>query len=219
MHKPIKILIVDDHALVREGIRALVAMHEGIEVVGEAEDGLQAIEMTGDLDPDVVLMDIAMPRYGGLEATLEIRKKHKDAKILILSQYDDPQYLDRFLKAGVSGYILKKALGSELVSAIRAVAAGESYLHPSLTANVIERYLSKGSPKKPAEPVSLTSREQQILKLLAEGNSHKEIASILDISVKTVVAHQSNISEKLDLHTRAGLIKYAFQHGIVRAES
>ena len=141
MPKPIKILIVDDHALVREGIRAMVGLQEGIEVVGEAEDGLQAIEMTRTLSPDVVLMDIAMPKYGGLEATLEIKKKYKDAKVLILSQYDDPQYLDRFLKAGVSGYILKKALGSELVSAIRAVAAGESYLHPSLTANVIERYL------------------------------------------------------------------------------
>src|SRR3990172_7415403 len=125
MHK-ITVLIADDHALVREGIRAMIDTHGGIEVIGEAEDGLEAIEMTGKLKPDVVLMDIAMPKLGGLEATLEIRQKHKDTKILILSQYDDSQYLDRFLKAGISGYILKKAVSSELISAIQAIAGGGS---------------------------------------------------------------------------------------------
>ena len=215
MHK-ITVLIADDHALVREGIRAMIDTHGGIEVIGEAEDGLEAIEMTGKLKPDVVLMDIAMPKLGGLEATLEIRQKHKDTKILILSQYDDSQYLDRFLKAGISGYILKKAVSSELISAIQAIAGGGSYLYPTLTSNVIEGYLSKKTGREAVSPVHITKREQQVLKLLAEGNSHKEIARILNISVKTVIAHQSNLSEKLNIHTRAGIIKYAFQKGIVR---
>jgi DNA-binding NarL/FixJ family response regulator len=212
----IRILIADDHALVREGIRAMLKIHEGIEVVGEAPDGLEAIKQVEKLQPDIVLMDISMPGLGGLEATLEIRNRYKEVKILILSQYDDPEYVARFLKAGVSGYILKKALGSDLVSAIRAVAEGGSYLYPSVAVNVINGYLGRDKPQVEDPLQKVTKREHQVLKLIAEGHSSKEIAEILNVSVKTVVAHQTNISEKLGIHSRAGLMKYAFQKGLVK---
>lgn len=212
----VRTLIADDHAVVREGITALLKFHDDIEVVGEASDGLEAIRMADELIPDIVLMDIAMPGLGGLEATQEIKKRHKDdIKVLVLSQYDDAEYVVRFLEAGVSGYVLKKAVGNDLISAIRAVAAGGSYLYPSIASNVIDGYLSKGKPKV-ADPLQkITAREQQVLKLIAEGLSSKDIAEALNISAKTVVAHQTNLSEKLGIHTRAGLIKFAFQKRIV----
>jgi DNA-binding NarL/FixJ family response regulator len=215
-----RILIADDHTLVREGISALLRFYDDIEVVGEASDGKEAIDKVNELNPDVVLMDIAMPGLGGLEATLEIKKRHPQMKILVLTQYSDKEYVNRFLKAGVSGYILKKAVGTELISAIRAVIKGELYLYSSIATEVVAGYLDAG--KRPVEEHRydrLTDREKQILKLLAEGHRHKDIANILDISVKTVIAHQTHISEKLDIHTRAGLIKYAIQKGIIKIES
>src|SRR5512147_37561 len=139
----IRVLIVDDHSLVREGIVALLKYHSDVEVVGEASDGREAIEAASRLRPDVILMDIAMPGLGGLEATLEIKKREPDIKILVLSQYDDREYVSRFLKANVSGYILKRAVGGELITAIRAVAKGESYLHSSIAAKVIDGYIGK----------------------------------------------------------------------------
>ncbi|GAB4387721.1 MAG: response regulator transcription factor [Thermodesulfovibrionales bacterium] len=214
------ILIADDHALVREGISALLALHDDVEIVGEASDGKEAIELAGKLRPDIILMDIAMPGLGGLEATVEIKKKNPGVKILVLSQYSDKEYVSRFLKAGVSGYILKKAVGSELISAIRAVSKGELYLYSSVASEVVAGYLgTAGKPAGDEAYESLTPREKQVLKLLAEGNRHKDIAAILDISVKTVIAHQTNISEKLDIHSRAGLIKYAIQKGIIKIDS
>lgn len=216
----IRILIADDHALVREGISALLNMYDEVEVAGEASDGQEAIEMADKLKPDVILMDIAMPGLGGLEATIEIKKKHPDLKILVLSQYSDKEYVSRFLKAGVSGYILKKAVGSDLISAIRAVSKGELYLYSAIASEVVAGYLGGTKTPEEEDPYEhLTSREKQVLKLLAEGNRHKDIAAILDISVKTVIAHQTNISEKLDIHTRAGLIKYAIQKGIIKIDS
>ena len=212
----IKILIADDHALVREGITAVLSNHDDIEILGQASDGKEAIEKAIKLNPHIVLMDIAMPGLGGLEATLEIKKHAPDIKILILSQYDDKEYVSRLLKAGVSGYILKHGVGTDLITAIRAVAKGEFYLYPSITSGVINGFLQKDKMdvKDPYE--SLTDREKQVLKLIAEGQSHKEIATLLNISIKTVIAHQSNLSEKLDIHSRAGLIKFSFQKGIVR---
>ncbi|MGW8272677.1 MAG: response regulator, partial [Thermodesulfovibrionales bacterium] len=138
-----RVLIADDHTLVREGIIAMLSRFEDIEVVGEASNGKEAIEKVRDLRPDIILMDISMPVLGGLEATLEIKKSHPEVKILVLTQYDDKEYVSRFLKAGVSGYILKKALGMELLTAIRAVARGENYLHPSVAGSVIDRFVSK----------------------------------------------------------------------------
>ncbi len=213
----IKVMIVDDHALVREGITALLKFYEDVEVVGEASDGIDAIDKLGRLKPDVVLMDIAMPGLGGLEATVEIKKRDPAVKVIVLSQYDDMEYVNRFLKANVSGYLLKRAVGSELIAAIRAVARGESYLHSSIASKVIEGFVGKKSGE--SDPYELlTDREKQVLKLLAEGNTHKDIATILGISVKTAIAHHSNITEKLELHSRAELIKFAIQKGIIRLE-
>jgi DNA-binding NarL/FixJ family response regulator len=215
----IRVLIADDHTLVREGIAAMLRFYEDVEVVGEASDGKEAIEKASEIKPDVVLMDIAMPGLGGLEATVEIKKLHPDMKIIVLSQYDDKEYVSRFLKAGVSGYLLKKAVGSDLIAAIKAVIKGESYLYPSIAVSVIDGYLGKEMPEVEDPYEKLTDREHQVLKLIADGQSHKEIASTLGISAKTVVAHQTNISEKLDIHSRAGLIKFAIQKGVIKLDT
>jgi len=215
----IDLVIADDHALVREGIAAILGMHDDMEVVAQASDGQGAIEASMKHRPRMVLMDISMPGLGGLEATIELKKTLPDIKVLVLTQYDDKEYVSRFLKAGASGYILKKAIGADLVTAIRAVAAGESYLHPSVASGVIDGFLGKPEAELDGGEglyESLTVREKQVLKLIAEGGSHKEVATELGISVKTVVAHQSNICEKIDVHSRGGLIKFAIQKGIIK---
>lgn len=213
----ITVMVVDDHALVREGIMALLKFYEDVEVVGEASDGREAIEKFIRLKPHLVLMDIAMPGLGGLEATLEIKKKNPEAKVIVLTQYDDMEYVNRFLKANVSGYLLKRAVGSELIAAIRAVAKGESYLHSSIASKVIEGYVGKRA--EVTDPYELlTDREKQVLKLLAEGGTHKEIANVLGISVKTAIAHHTNITEKLEMRSRSELIKFAIQKGIIRLD-
>lgn len=214
----INLVIADDHALVREGIVAMLGIYEDIEVIGQASDGLEAVQVALKHRPKVMLMDISMPGLGGLEATIELKKSLPDTKVLVLTQYDDKEYVSRFLKAGASGYILKKAIGADLITAIRAVAAGECYLHPSVASGVIDGFLGKSEAQDGSESLyeSLTVREKQVLKLIAEGGSHKEVASELGISVKTVVAHQSNICQKLDIHSRAGLIKFAIQKGLIK---
>jgi DNA-binding NarL/FixJ family response regulator len=214
------VLIADDHTLVREGIAAFLKLSEDIEVIAEASDGLEAIEKAKKFNPDVVLMDISMPKLGGLEATVELKKIKPNIKILVLTQYDDKEYISRFLKAGVSGYLLKRAVGSDLISAIRAVSRGETYLFSSIAAEVVAGYLGKDTMDMMKDPYEkLTDREKQVLKLIAEGYTHKEIADMLDISAKTVIAHQTNISEKLDIHTRAGLIKFAIHRGIIKMDT
>ncbi len=220
MVRKIRILIADDHALVRAGIAAYLNMSDEFEVVGEAADGVEAIEVAMKLKPDVILMDIAMPTLGGLEATLEIKKRYPEIKVLVLTQYDDAVYVRRFLKAGASGYLLKKAVATDLIAAIKAVAAGEMYLHQSIASSVVDGYLGvqKGEPgEDPYE--KLTDREKQVLKLIAEGCTHKEIADILNISVRTTVAHQENICLKLGLHSRISLIKFAIQKGIIKIDA
>ncbi|MEJ2182381.1 MAG: response regulator transcription factor [Nitrospirota bacterium] len=219
MDRRTRIVIVDDHAMVREGIALILSMYEDVEVVGEAADGKEAIEKVNELFPDVVVMDIAMPGIGGLEATAEILKKHPGVRVLVLSQYDDKEYVSRFLKAGVSGYILKKAVGGELINAIRGVRDGGFYLSPSIASAVVDGYLGKGPPKVEDPLEKITLREREIIKLIAEGKSYKEIASFLDISVKTVVTHHTHIAEKLNTHSRAELIKFAIQKGIIRLDS
>lgn len=213
----IKVLIVDDHAILREGIRALLSLYSDIEVVGEAEDGLQAINLARQLSPDIVLTDIAMPGLGGLEATVEIRKQSPGSRVVILTQHDDTEYIFPILKAGASGYVLKKAVGTELVAAIRAVHRGESFLYPSVATAVIEGYLSKGDDAESSYD-RLSDREKQVLKLIAEGNTNKEIADMLSLSVKTVLAHRANLMEKLDIHNRTELVKYAIRKGLVAVD-
>jgi DNA-binding NarL/FixJ family response regulator len=212
-------LVADDHALVREGIIALLKLHDDIEVLDEAADGRETIEKALKLRPDIVLMDIAMPGLGGLEATVEIKKANPDIKILVLSQYDDKEYISRLLKAKVSGYILKHAVGTDLIAAIRAVARGEFYLYSSITSSLVDDFLSKKEVVVEDPYERLTDREKQVLKLIAEGNTHKEIAILLNISVKTAVAHFSNLQDKLGIRARAGLIKFAIQRRIIQIDS
>jgi len=218
----IKIIIADDHSLVRAGIIAIIKECDNckdIHVIGEAENGLEAIEKVKLLNPDIVLMDINMPGLGGYEATIEIKKIKPTVKVVVLTQYEDKEYILRFLKIGASGYIPKKAIGEELIAAIRAVHKGETYLHPSIAGLVVDGLLKKKDWLNVKDPYDkLTDREKQILKLLAEGYTHKEIANMLNISVKTAIAHQYNISEKLDLHSKFELIKFAIKKGIVKIE-
>jgi DNA-binding NarL/FixJ family response regulator len=216
----IRVLIADDHAIVREGIRMILDSHEDIEVVGEAADGRETIGRVEELRPDVVLMDIAMPGLGGLEATLEIVKAHPESKVLVLTQYDDNEYIFRFLKAGAAGYVLKKTVGSDLVSAIRAVAQGNSFLDPTIADRVIKGYLEHpegGSDETLYD--RLSDREKMVFKLVAEGYTSRQIADTLFLSVKTVMTHRANIMEKLALHNRAELIKYAIRRGVIAPDA
>ncbi len=215
-----KVLIADDHALVREGIAAFLKMCDDVEVVAEASDGVEALEKTSQYRPDIVIMDVNMPKLGGLETTIEIKKTNPDIKVLVLTQYEDREYISRFLKAGVSGYLLKKAVGSDLVAALKAIGRGELYLYSSIASEVVAGYLHGDRKAWPEDPYEkLSDREKQVLKLVAEGYTHKEVADMLDISVKTVIAHQTNIGEKLGIHMRAGLIKFAIQKGIIKIDA
>lgn len=217
----IRVLIVDDHAIVRDGIRALLALADDMAVVGEAAGGRDAIALARTLAPDVILMDIAMPDLGGLEATLEIRRIRPDARILVLSQYADAEYVRRFLRAGVSGYILKKAAGAELVAAIRAVHRGGLVLDPEIARDAVT-----GEPATPAAVAAgpdpyerLTDREKQVLKLVAEGRSNKDVAELLGISVKTAMSHREHVMAKVEAHNRTDLIRFALRYGVIRAET
>ena len=214
-----RILIADDHAIVRDGVRALLSLADDMEVVGEAPGGQEAIDLAVSLEPDLILMDIAMPGLGGLEATIEIRKRVPRARIIVLSQYGDPEYVKRFLKAGVSGYMLKKAAGADLVSAIRAVVRGGLVLDPEGARDAVSE---TGAPREAEAPDaydSLTDREKQVLKLVAEGRSNKEVASMLNISVKTAMSHREHVMVKLNLHNRTELIRFALRNGVIRAEA
>jgi DNA-binding NarL/FixJ family response regulator len=212
----IRVLIADDHAIVREGVKALIHMADDMEVVGEAADGREAIERAQALEPDVAVMDIAMPGLGGLEATLEIRKLCPRTRILVLSQYDDREYVRRFLKAGVSGYVLKKSAGSDLTAAIRSVHRGGLVLDPEVAREAMREHEAPDGSRAADPYDALTDREKQVLKLVAEGHSNKEVADELGISVKTAMSHREHIMEKLDLHSRTELIRFAIKQGIIR---
>ena len=210
----IRVLVVDDHAMFREGIRSLLEGYEDVEIVGEATEGSEAIEKVHQLAPQVVLMDIAMPVMGGLEATRRIQKESPNTRVLVLTQYEDSEYILSLLRAGARGYISKTATASELISAIRTVHQGESYLYPSAATTLIEEYLTRVGGKK-NEYERLTDREREILQLVAEGRANREIADRLFISVKTVLRHRTNIMEKLGFHNRTELIKYAISRGLI----
>jgi DNA-binding NarL/FixJ family response regulator len=211
------VLIADDHALLREGVRALLKPADDLEVVGEAEDGQRAVEECRRLAPDVVLMDIAMPGLGGLEATLQLRREDPRVRVLVLTQFEEREYVSRLLKAGASGYVLKKAAASELASAIRAVHRGGLVLDPAVARGVVRegvRSVLEAAESDPYE--SLTDREKQVLKLVAEGRSNKEVAEILDISVKTAMSHRERVMGKLGLHTRTDLIRFALRRAVIQ---
>lgn len=215
MSPKLRILIADDHTLFREGVRKLLEDQPDLEVVGEASDGREAVRKVSTLRPDVVLMDIAMPSLNGLEATRQIKRDHPEVSVLVLTMYDHEEYFRQVLEAGASGYIIKRAATSDLVAAIFAVYNGEAVLSPSITRLLLEDYFRRESDKSETEPDLLSPREREILQLIAEGNTSREIAEILSLSIKTVQSHRTSLMQKLDLHDRGDLIKYAIQKKII----
>jgi len=213
--KPIYILLADDHRILREGIRALIEDQEDMQVVGEAEDGQATLKMVSQLNPDVVVMDIAMPLLNGLEATRQIRRDFPQVKVLILTMHENEEYIRQVLTAGALGYVLKDAAARDLLGAIRTVYQGEAVLSPAITRLVIEDYLRWGDIRPEDTTNGLTAREREVLQLIAEGYTNKEIAEILSLSVKTIQSHRTNLMNKLDLHDRGELIKYAIQKKII----
>jgi len=211
----ISVLVVDDHTIVRDGICALLALAPDIEVMGEAANGSEALEKVKELQPNVVLMDIAMPIMGGLEATRRIRKEFPRTRVLILTQYDDKEYVLPVIEAGAAGFISKVSASSELVSGIRAVGQGDSYLSPSVAKLLVEVY-QHGDERTSQDPYEqLTDRERDVLKLVAEGFTTQEIADLLKVTPKTVEGHKTNLMAKLDIHNRIELVKYALRKGII----
>jgi two-component system response regulator NreC len=212
----IRVLLAEDHTIVRKGIRSLLDDQANIEVVGEAEDGREAIEKVEELSPDIILMDNTMPILNGLEATRQIKKRFPEVKILILTMHTNEEYIFQFLRVGASGYLVKQTAPTELVSAIEAVSRGDSFLSPSVSRTIIDEFVRQAEATGKWDSYdSLTDREREVLQLLAEGFSSKEIADHLHISVKTVGVHKINLMHKLNLHSQSELTKYAIRKGII----
>ena len=219
----IKILIADDHPFIRSGILTMLRRVKDFEIVGEAEDGEQAIEKTGELTPHVVIIDISMPKLTGIEATRAIKKKFPGTKMLVLSMHEDEEYILEVLKSGANGYILKTAGKDELVTAIRGVASGEDFYSPKISRMMISKYLSITNPEDAIDPgktqhIPLTKREKEILKLISQGLTAKEISEKLFISPRTVDTHRTNLMRKLNLKNTAGLVRFAIENNIGRTK-
>jgi len=212
-----RILLVDDHAVVRSGLRMLLENEHDVEIVGEAENAAEAMNAAMILKPNVILMDIGLPDMSGIEATREIKKKVSDVAIVALTIHEDEEYFFKMLEAGASGYVPKRAAPEELLTAIRAAANGQVYLYPSLAKLLVRDFLSGGKPADDQTVSELTEREQEVLTYLAEGANNEEIATALVISPKTVARHRENIMRKLNLHSRADLVRYAIRKGIIKA--
>lgn len=213
----VKIILADDHAIIREGLRPLLEKEPGMTVVGEAEDGRQALNLVRELQPDVVVMDITMPGLNGIEATRQIRQDFPEVKIVALSVHCDEQYVARMIQAGASGYLPKNSAFKELATAIKTVIANKTYLSPKIVDSVVQ-YMQKIKPAGDASESVLTAREREVLQLLAEGKTTKEISSHLNVSERTVDAHRQHIMTKLDLHSIAELTKYAITQGLTSLE-
>jgi two-component system response regulator NreC len=218
--KKIRLLIADDHTLVRQGVRSLLETQDDIEVVAEASGGHEAIAKAAEFRPDVILMDLAMPDLNGMEATRRIRSEHHEIQVVALTMHGTDDYLFRVLEAGASGYVLKEADAAELTAAIRAVHAGGAFIYPSLAKRLVEQFLQRvGSGEERSSYDNLTPREKEILDFIGEGLTNEEIADRLSLSVHTVQTHRSNIMEKLGLHNRAQLVTYAVRVGLIRQDS
>jgi len=209
--KRIRILLADDHAVVRQGFRMILAAHPDMEIVGEAGNGREAVELAEALKPDVVVMDVSMPELNGIEATRRLAASTPHTRVLALSMHKDSVYVREILRAGARGYLLKDSVAADLVSAVRAVSSGEGYLSPQVSNAVLDDYR-----RHVTNPIDLlTSREREVLQMLAEGKTNKEIAAVLDLSVYTIEAHRGRILEKLNLHSIADLVRFAVRNGLV----
>jgi DNA-binding NarL/FixJ family response regulator len=216
----IRVLIADDHVIVREGLRTLLEAQSNIEVVGEATGGEEAVNKTKDVQPDVVLMDITMPGMNGLEATRQIRKNSPDVKILVLTMHEDDDYFFSILEAGASGYFIKGGSSSELISALQAVWRGDVFIYPTMAKKLLSDYLQRVKTGQDEENYDgLTERQREILKLIAEGHTNQEIADLLVLSVATVQTHRAHIMAKLGLRSRTELIKYAIRRGFITLDT
>ena len=217
--KKIRVLIVDDHAIVRAGIRLLLDAQSDMEVVGEAQNGRESLAQAQKLKPDVILMDITMPDMGGVEATQAIKETCPQVQILALTMHEDTAYFFQMLQAGASGYVIKGADPSELLSAIRAVFQNKAYLFPSLARKLLDDYLERlGVGEEKDSYAKLTVREKEVLKLIGEGYTGREIAEMLFISINTVERHRTNIMDKLGMHNKSQLIRFAIRKGLVKLE-
>ncbi len=215
----IKILVADDHNLVREGIVSLLKNYDEFEVVGQSADGAAAVKLAKDLQPDVVIMDLSMPVLNGLEATYQINRDVPESKVLILSQHENEEYVIEVLKAGASGYILKSSVSEELVNAINRIIKGEKFFSSSISKMIMDDYIAKAQGmEKKRSTVDLTHREREVLQLIVEGSSNQDIANKLFISIRTVEFHRANIMHKLNIHDLAGLVKYAIQKKIIEID-
>ncbi len=213
----IRVLLADDHTIVRQGLRALLDSQEDIEVVGEAENGRQTFEKTKQIVPDIVVLDITMPNLNGIEATRQIKKLNPEIKVIVLTVHDNEEYVHQALHAGASGYLLKESAVSDLVSAIHAVKKGDIFLSPTISKVVVKDYIkhAEGESKAFDSLDILTGREREVLQLIAEGHTNREVARLLTLSVKTVDVHRAHIKEKLHINDTAGLIKYSIRKGLI----
>jgi len=214
----IKIILADDHKIIREGLRALLEKEQDMEVVGEANDGVTTVRLTKKLSPNIVIMDIGMPDMNGIDATRQIIAETEGVKVIALSMHSDRRFVLQMLKAGASGYLLKDSAFEELTLAIKTVMAGQPYLSPKITDVVIKEYIISMPKNEETVFTKITTREREVLQLLAEGKTTKQIASFLNVSVKTIETHRQQIMDKLDIHSIAELTKYAIREGITSLE-
>jgi DNA-binding NarL/FixJ family response regulator len=212
----LRVFLADDHELIREGLRALVSSQADMECVGEAADGRAAVEHVQRLMPDVAVLDISMPGFNGLQAAKRLKECCPKVKLITLTRHTDDGYLQQLLKAGVSGYVLKQSASTVLLTAVRAVVAGNLFLDPAITGKVIGNYVGKVAGRGPPPQNDLSEREEEVLRLIAWGYSNKEIAARLDLSVKTVEAHKANAMRKLDMHGRIDIVRFAILQGWMR---